>query len=117
VAQTQRRIVRGRRQRPVISAQDPRALALCDFCGFLVNHDTLQRDMQYRGGSAPVWTGFLVCGKCRDVPQPYYQKQVLPPDPVPVVNPRPDDSGQTPWDQSNTPWIWLTENWEAWDSL
>lgn len=74
-----------------MDARNPRALALCDGCGFLVQHDTLQKEMQYRGGLSPVWTGFLVCGRCLDVPNAFGRLQVLPPDPVPVKDPRPDD--------------------------
>jgi hypothetical protein len=47
--------------------------------------------MDYRGGAVPVPDGFMVCGVCDDVSQPYFQRQVLAPDPVPVKNPRPDD--------------------------
>lgn len=76
----------------IIDVNDPRAVAACDGCGFLVNHKDLKKDMQYRGGSTPVWTGFLVCTKCLDVPNqaPQFKRITLPPDPVPVENPRPD---------------------------
>jgi len=82
---------RKRRAKPVIDFKDPRALAICDGCGFLVNHDHLREKVQYRGGSVPVGTGLYVCASCDDVPQPYFKLQILPPDPVPVMNPRPDD--------------------------
>ena len=36
--------------------------------------------------SSTIW----VCASCDDVPQPYYRRQLLRPDPVPVRNPRPD---------------------------
>jgi len=87
-----------RRASPVISARDPRALAICDGCGFLVNHDHLRERMEYRGGTSPVGTGHMVCGSCDDVPNPYFSKQVLGPDPVPVRNPRRDDSGDQSFD-------------------
>jgi hypothetical protein len=82
---------RKRRAAPVIDAKHPRALAICDGCGFQVNHDHLREKMEYRGGSTPVGTGLYVCASCDDVPQPFFRKLVLPPDPVPVSNPRPDD--------------------------
>lgn len=91
-SQVQRNVRRGRRQAYRADASNPRAAALCDGCKFLVNHDTLRKQMQYRGGDTPVWTGQLVCGACLDVPQPYFKKQVLKPDPVPVRLPRPDDA-------------------------
>lgn len=79
------------RERPIVSWRDPAALAICDGCGFLVNHRHLREKVQYRGGNSPEPTGLFVCATCDDVPQPYFKKQVLPPDPVPVINPRPDD--------------------------
>jgi hypothetical protein len=45
---------------------------------------------EYRGGSVPVPTGLMVCASCDDVPQPYFRRLLLRPDPVPVRNPRPD---------------------------
>lgn len=76
----------------VIDPKDPRAVGVCDGCGFWLNYKDLRKDMQYRGGSVPVWTGFLVCDKCLDVPNPapQFKRLVLPPDPVPVENPRPE---------------------------
>lgn len=55
----------------------------------------MKQHMQYRGGSTPVWDGFLVCNVCYDVPNeaPQFKRLVLPPDPVPVLNPRVE--GQT----------------------
>lgn len=89
-SQTQRNIRRGRRPAPRFNAKNPEGLALCDGCSFLVNHVDLKKQMEYRGGAAPVWTGTMVCDRCLNVPQPYFQRQVLRPDPIPLVNPRPD---------------------------
>ena len=79
------------RQSPDLNTRDPWALAICDGCGFLVSHKHLREKMDYRGGNTPEPLGLWVCATCDDVPQPYFKKQVLPPDPIPVVNPRPDD--------------------------
>lgn len=79
-----------RRRAPEFDPKNPRAIAICDGCGFLVQHDELREQKDYRGGSTPVGLGIWVCGTCLDRPQPYYKKQVLPPDPVPVDKPRPD---------------------------
>ncbi len=54
-------------------------------------HEDLREQKDYRGGNVPVGNGMWVCGKCQDVPNQYQKRQVLPPDPVPVQNPRPDD--------------------------
>lgn len=74
----------------IIDPNDPHAVGVCDYCSFWVNHRDLKKAMEYRGGSVPVWNGFLVCTKCYDVPNqaPQFRRQVLAPDPVPVLNPR-----------------------------
>lgn len=92
--QTQRYVRRRSRPPVEISWDNPRALALCQGCQFLVNRDTMAEQREYRGGSVPVPTGFWKCPKCIDQPQPYFQRQVLPPDPVPVRMPFPDDDPQ-----------------------
>lgn len=93
MGQTQKHIRRGVR-RPyrinMTDMRDPQAAGQCDGCGFIVRYRDLQRQMEYRGGAAPVWTGTLVCGRCLNVPQPYFSRQLLLPDPRPIMNPRPE---------------------------
>ncbi len=74
----------------VIDPNDPKAVGVCDGCGWWIQHSQLKKQLEYRGGSTPVWNGFLVCSKCYDVPNeaPQFKRLVLPPDPVPVLNPR-----------------------------
>lgn len=83
---------RGRKNRSpmVVDVNDPRAMAQCDGCGFWLNHKDLAQRMAYRGGTVPVWDGFLVCQVCDDVPNPapQFSRLTLQPDPVPVENPR-----------------------------
>lgn len=81
---------RKKRGKPVFEANNPRAIAICDGCGFLIQHTELREKRDYRGGSAPVGLGIYVCASCDDVPQPYYRRLLLKPDPIPVQNPRPD---------------------------
>lgn len=85
-----RNLQRKQRKPLVIDPNDPRAVGVCDGCGFWVNHRDLRQHMAYRGGSVPVWDGLLVCDTCYDVPNPapQFKRLVLPPDPVPVENPR-----------------------------
>lgn len=75
-----------------VDPRNPRGVAMCDGCGFWVNYPELRERQEYRGGWAPVGTGLYVCKTCDDVPQPYYRRQVLAPDPVPLLNPRIDPS-------------------------
>jgi hypothetical protein len=69
------------------SNPDPRAI--CDRCGFEVNHSSLSEQVEYRGGEAPVGIGILVCPACYDKPQPYFARPRVKNDPTPVTNPRP----------------------------
>lgn len=81
---------RKHRTRPRYDQTSPQAVAICDGCGFRVQHNHLREQRDYRGGSTPVGLGIWVCASCQDVPQPYFARQLLRPDPVPVRNPRPD---------------------------
>ncbi len=81
---------RKRRTQPEFDAKNPRAVAICDGCGFLIQHDHLREKKDYRGGTVPVGLGIYVCASCDDVPQPYYRRLLLRADPIPVRNPRPD---------------------------
>ena len=79
-----------------IDVKSPRSVAVCDGCGMWTMHGHLVEKMEYRGGSVPVGTNLYVCGVCDDVPNPYYSKLVLPPDPVPIKNPRPENYALNP---------------------
>lgn len=75
-----------------VSPSSPRAFAVCDRCGNWTNH--------YKLSSQAEWTGqrladlnLLVCDKCLDTPQEQLRARVLPPDPVPIINPRPENFG------------------------
>jgi hypothetical protein len=79
-----------RRTKPKFDAKNPQGIAICDGCGFLVQHSHLREKKDYRGGTTPVGLSLMVCASCDDVPQPYYRRLLLKPDPVPLLNPRPD---------------------------
>ena len=73
----------------------------CDRCGFIYNLNRLQFQYDFNGGSTPVNLGVLCCSKCLDGLN--YQKKllILPPDPKPIMNTRPE---QYVVDETN----WLT---------
>lgn len=73
------------------STGDKGARAQCDRCGFYFHHRDLKKQMEWRG-DALVWTGWLVDKKCLDVPDEHKRPIRLPPDPVPIKDPRLDDS-------------------------
>lgn len=73
------------------SIRTPRAKAVCDRCGVWYQLDHLVKQMEWYG-TALKWTGYLVCPEtCLDKPQDQLRPLILPPDPVPVQNPRPEN--------------------------
>lgn len=71
----------------------PQGFGVCDRCGEWYNLRELKKQEQWTGPKLS-WIGILVCGRCLDVPQPQLRPITLPPDPVPLVNPRPEAFGQ-----------------------
>jgi hypothetical protein len=73
-----------------INPNSPTALGICDRCGFLYNHNQLQWQFAWRGPTLQN-IKILVCRSCLDVSQEQLRTIVLPPDPVPIMNARPED--------------------------
>ena len=69
---------------------NPQAHAICDRCGFRYNLVNLSWQFDWAGASL-INKRILVCNPCNDKPQQQLRAIVLPPDPVPVVNPRIQD--------------------------
>lgn len=75
----------------VVNANWPRAFAVCDRCYMRYNHDQLQ--WQYQWVATKLQNiRRLVCPSCLDRPQEQLRTIVLPPDPVPILNARPEDN-------------------------
>lgn len=74
-----------------VDADAPNMWVTCSRCNFIWNADKMQWQYDYRGTSTPVNTRVLVCPKCMDVPQPQLAPLVLPPDPPPTFNARPEN--------------------------
>lgn len=73
--------------RAAVDAGNPNAFGICDRCGFQYNLKDLRWQFQ--------WVSFrlqnlriLVCQECYDTPQEQLRTILIPPDPVPVMNPR-----------------------------
>lgn len=75
--------------RATVDARSPRAFGVCDKCGFLFNHNQLQWQFQWAGTRLQNLQ-ILVCQSCLDVPQTQLKSIIIPPDPVPISNPRPE---------------------------
>lgn len=74
--------------RAQVDANAPEAMACCDRCGFLYSHPDLQWQYEWRGNQLQN-TYLLVCDRCLDVPFIFNRPIILPPDPVPIRDPRP----------------------------
>lgn len=72
------------------SAFRPEAQGVCDRCGFRYLLSRMQWQFDYLGNRLQN-TRLIVCDRCLDVPHVMTVPVVVPPDPVPVRNPRPDD--------------------------
>lgn len=85
--------------RAFADASCPSAFGVCDRCGFWNQLYKLDYQFQYAGPGL-VNLGILVCDRCLDVPSEFLRSIVIPPDPVPVKNPRPEffaaDEGPPP---------------------
>lgn len=83
-----------------IDTESPDALGICDYTGFVFNRKDLVRQMEWRGNSLQ-WTGFLVGRPYADKPNPQLIPPILPPDPVPIVYPRPQQQQLMLWNSNN----------------
>jgi hypothetical protein len=73
-----------------VNPDSPRAWATCDRCGFNFNHYMLQWQYQW-GGFQLINQRILVCDTCLDKPAAFLRALVLPPDPPPLFNVRPEN--------------------------
>jgi len=73
-----------------VSTRSPQAFGVCDRCKFLYNHSDLSWQFDWQGSSL-VNQRVLVCSKCLDQPQQQKRAIIIPADPVPVQNPRPEN--------------------------
>ena len=76
--------------RAKVSTRSPEAFAICDGCGFLYNHSELRFQFQWAGNKL-VNLRQLVCRRCNDIPQTQLRAIIIPADPMPVMNPRPQN--------------------------
>lgn len=77
--------------------RSPRALGVCDRCGGLWNNIDLKWQVEWQGNQIQNLR-VLVCPRCYDIPNEQLRSILIPADPVPVSNPRP----QIPSDGDNT---------------
>jgi hypothetical protein len=85
-----------------VNAGNPRAAGRCDRCGFLYNLHTFNWQYQWAGLRLQNLR-ILVCDRCLDRPQRQLGAKIIPPDPVPIPNARPEPFTFTgfSYDESN----------------
>lgn len=75
--------------RAQVNAESPRAFASCDRCGF--NYNLVNLNWQYDyAGIGLINKRIKVCSICLDKPAEFLKTIILPADPVPVDQPRPE---------------------------
>lgn len=68
----------------------PVSFAVCDRCGWWWNITDLRWQFEWAGPNLQNLR-LLVCEKCLDVPQPQLKPRIIPPDPTPTLNARPEN--------------------------
>jgi hypothetical protein len=72
-----------------VNPSRPEAWGSCDRCGFNFNLVDLRPQFQWAGFTM-IDKRIRVCVRCHDVPSEHLRTIVLPPDPRPVHDPRPE---------------------------
>lgn len=73
-----------------INPNSPEAMGVCDRCGFWFSHRDLAFQYDYRGMELKN-TQRLVCHPCYDKPNEQLKPRIIPPDPPPIMNARPEN--------------------------
>jgi len=72
-----------------VDPQRPRAFGVCDDCGEWYNRHNLRDQYEWYGAELTD-THRRVCARCLSKPQDQLRPILLPPDPVPIIDPRPE---------------------------
>lgn len=73
-----------------VNPSHPVSFAVCDGCGFWYNITDLRWQYQWAGMQLQNLC-YLVCPTCLDVPQQQLKARIIPPDPMPTLNARPEN--------------------------
>lgn len=78
-----------RHGRARVDPENPQPFAVCDRCGGLYNHIDLT--WQHEWNARTIYNkNFLHCERCLDKPSELFRNLTLPPDPPPIIDPRPE---------------------------
>jgi hypothetical protein len=75
--------------RAEVDTVQPKAFGVCDRCSFLFNLDDLRFQFQYAGVGV-IDLHLLVCNRCLDELQPQLTATIIPIDPEPIMDARPE---------------------------
>ena len=73
-----------------VNARAPTASAICDRCGRLFNHKDLVWQYDWRSERLTNLRILVCTSGCWDEPQEQLRARILPPDPTPIANARPE---------------------------
>jgi len=72
-----------------VDTQHPEAFGICDRCSFQYNLTDLTWQFDWRGNQLTNLR-VLVCLSCNDTPQQQLRPVIIPPDPIPIPDARPE---------------------------
>lgn len=75
--------------RAEVDPRDPQPFATCQMCGFNYNQSALVWQMRVAGVGL-INSRLLVCRFCKDQNAQFLTPVILPPDPEPIMNARPE---------------------------
>jgi hypothetical protein len=86
-----------------VNPRRPQAAGICDRCGLLYTHATFRWQVEWRGERLQNIRVFVCDNGCYDIPQEQLRTRILPPDPIPIANARPEPFTTTgfSYDESN----------------
>src|SRR5271166_5678414 len=90
-------------KRTTLNIDQPDPWGTCDRSGFIGDHSRMKFQFQW-AGSALINTGILVHPDQYDVPSDFLRTLIIPPDPDPLFNARPE-----PYTIDETDWL-VTDN-------
>jgi hypothetical protein len=77
-----------------VNPRNPEAFGICDRCGWRYNLNDLSFQHDWRGNRL-MNLNIRVCNRCYDTPFEHFRPIIVPPDPIPVFQPRPDQYAPT----------------------
>ena len=78
-----------------VNSRNPSAIGVCQRCGFWYQRSQLVPQFQWAGVKLQNLDLYVCKRTCLDVPQPQLKTIVIPPDPLPIYRPFPENFAET----------------------